>query len=289
MRLRLAALVGAVVLALLAGYAVGRVANRPAAGAGATSALDAAPGIPAHSHQQDALQISGETSGLTVSAGGYTLVPGATSFVAGRAQPFTFHIQGPNGQRVRTFAVRNDKPMHLIVVRRDLSGYRHLHPSMAPDGTWGMDLSLPEPGTWRAYADFTATESGGGETSAVLGVDLVAAGAYEPRALAPPADVSTVDGMAVNFTGQFRVGPTQPLMFWVPAQVQPYLGAYGHLVILRSGDLLYVHVHPEPQLANGAVKFWTAAPSPGRYRMFFDFQVDGQVRTAEYTLAVGQS
>jgi hypothetical protein len=75
-------------------------------------------------------------------------------------------------------------------------------------------------------------------------------------------------------------------MFWVPAQVQPYLGSFGHLVILRSGDLLYVHVHPEPQLANGAVKFWTAAPSPGRYRMFFDFQVDGRVRTAEYTLVV---
>ena len=69
--------------------------------------------------------------------------------------------------------------------------------------------------------------------------------------------------------------------------VEPYLGAYGHLVVLREGDLGYVHVHPEPELAGGAVKFWLAAPSPGRYRTFFDFQVAGQVHTAEFTMAIG--
>jgi hypothetical protein len=232
------------------------------------------------------LNIGPEVSGLAISAGGYTFVPGTTSFVAGRTQPLTFHIQGPSGKPVTTFAVRYDKPLHLIVVRRDLSGYRHLHPTMDPDGTWRVDLTLAEPGAWRAYADFTAVEPNGAENSAVLGTELEVAGTFQPRALPRAASESTVDGMAVTYSGQFAVGPTQPMMFWVPAELQPYLGAFGHLVILRAGDGLFVHVHSEPQLANGAVKFWTAAPSPGRYRMFFDFQVGGRVHTAEYTLVV---
>jgi hypothetical protein len=68
--------------------------------------------------------------------------------------------------------------------------------------------------------------------------------------------------------------------------LERYLGAYGHLVVLREGDLGYVHVHPEDQLSGGAVKFWLAAPSPGRYRMFLDFQRAGTVHTAAYTLVV---
>jgi hypothetical protein len=68
--------------------------------------------------------------------------------------------------------------------------------------------------------------------------------------------------------------------------LERYLGAYGHLVALREGDLGYVHVHPEDQLFRGAAKFWLAAPSPGRYRMFFDFQVGGKARTATYTIVV---
>jgi hypothetical protein len=281
--LRLLAVAGSVVLALVVGFVAGRADGTPApAGAAVPGGV-----IPSHDHgPQAALAIGADVSGLAVSAGGYTLVAGGLEFVAGRPRPFTFRIDGPAGKPVTTFAIRHEKPLHLIVVRRDLAGYRHLHPTMAPGGTWSIDLTLPEPGAWRAYADFTAVEPGGAEVSAVLGVDLVAVGAFRPRALPAASDTSTVDGLAVTYAGQFRVGPTQPLLFWVPAQVQPYLGTYGHLVILRAGDLLFVHVHAEIQLANGAVKFWTAAPSPGRYRMFFDFQVDGTVRTAEYTLVV---
>ena len=85
----------------------------------------------------------------------------------------------------------------------------------------------------------------------------------------------------MGYEGTPRVGVTQPLLFRVSADGAPvtnlerYLGAYGHLVVLREGDLGYVHVHPEEQLVDGAIKFWLAAPSPGRYRMFLDFQVGG--------------
>nr|BFE76758.1 hypothetical protein GCM10020092_100590 [Actinoplanes digitatis] len=70
------------------------------------------------------------------------------------------------------------------------------------------------------------------------------------------------------------------------AALEPYLGAFGHLVVFREGDVGYVHVHPEPRLVDGAVRFWLTAPGPGRYRMFFDFQVAGRVHTAAFTTVV---
>ena len=95
----------------------------------------------------------------------------------------------------------------------------------------------------------------------------------------------------VAYEGEPSTGSTQPLFMTVttqgrPAQLEPYLGAYGHLVVLREGDVGYVHVHPEAALVDGKVKFWLAAPGPGRYRMFFDFQVAGKVHTAAWTAIV---
>ena len=73
--------------------------------------------------------------------------------------------------------------------------------------------------------------------------------------------------------------------------LQPYLGAFGHLVSLRSGDLAYLHVHPVAE-AHGherggpTVRFATEFPTAGTYRLFLDFRVDGTVRTAAFTVSV---
>ena len=67
--------------------------------------------------------------------------------------------------------------------------------------------------------------------------------------------------------------------------LEPYLGAYGHLVALREGDLAYLHVHPEDGDAGPEVPFAVEVPSAGGYRLFFDFQHDGVVRTAELAVA----
>jgi hypothetical protein len=185
----------------------------------------------------------------------------------------------------------HEKPLHLIVARRDLSGFQHLHPTMAPDGTWSVPLTLPTPGVWRAFADFTVNQANGQPLATTLGVDLIANGDYAPRPLPAAAARTTVDGFMVSYAGSPSIGATQPLTFSVtrdgaPAALEPYLGSFGHLVTLREGDLAYLHTHPDAVSAPGQVKFWLAAPSPGRYRMYFDFQVGGVVRTAEFTVDV---
>jgi hypothetical protein len=250
-------------------------------------------GLAPHVHNADGTVSTAQTDagGLSVSAAGLTLVPESTTFPAGRGKPLRFHVAGPQGTAITAFATVHEKPLHLIVVRRDLSGYRHLHPTMAPDGTWSVDLALAGAGSWRAYADFTAMV-GGQATPAVLGIDLDVPGRFAPVPLPEAANQATTDGFTVDYEGAPRVGATQPLLVRVTgvtggsAALEPYLGAYGHLVVLRDGDLGYVHVHPEARLVDGAVKFWLAAPGPGRYRMFFDFKEAGKVRTAAFTAII---
>ncbi|RLP94708.1 copper resistance protein CopC [Micromonospora sp. BL4] len=305
----LALLVGGLVLALLAGFGLGRIgtadqspaannARQPGGGSPASgqavSAGDGhqhAPGIGPHTHPGDGA--TGETlaTGTTIGAGGYTLQPLERSQPAGVRADYRFRIVGTDRQAATQFAVVHDKPLHMIVVGRDLTGYQHLHPTMAPDGTWSVPLTLARPGGYRVYADFSVTTTNGTQIPLVLGVDHTVPGAHTPTALPPAQAQATAGPYAVSMNGTPAVGVTAPMQFQVksadtttPAQLERYLGTYGHLVVVREGDLGYVHVHPEQELVDGAVQFWLTAPSSGRYRAFFDFQVSGKVHTAEYTI-----
>ncbi|MCX4469887.1 hypothetical protein C5N14_01600 [Micromonospora sp. MW-13] len=292
--LRLALVVGGLVLAVLLGFGLGRLNPPPADATGRTSTAATdhphAPGTGAHEHGTGT-DTGGatEVGGLAVGSGGWTLAPLSTAFAAGRPGEFRFQVRDVQGRPVTRFAVVHDKPMHLIVVRRDLSGYQHLHPTMAADGTWSVPLTLPQAGAWRAYADFTLVTDDGGQSVRTLGVDLSVPGDYAPRPLPAPTRTATVDGFTVSWSGEPRIGATRPLRFAVRAgdvtpTLERYLGAYGHLVALREGDLGYLHVHPEPGPAPDGVTFQLTVPGPGRYRLYFDFQVAGEVRTAEFTL-----
>ncbi|MET7747497.1 copper resistance protein CopC [Micromonospora sp. NPDC005367] len=308
---RLALLVGGLVVALLTGFGLGRIGagdqrsttgarvpttrpGEPVAAGQAMSTVDGhqhPAGTGPHTHPGDGGTSQTRAAGTTVSAGGYTLRPVERSQPAGATVNYRFRIIGTDRRAATGFAVVHETTLHLIVVGRDLAGYQHLHPTMAPDGTWSVPLKLSRPGGYRIYADFSVATPGGSPLPLVLGVDHLVPGAHSPTALPPPHPAATAGPYTVSMDGTPAVGMMSPTSFRVgrsgtPAQVERYLGAYGHLVVVREGDLGYVHVHPEPELVDGAVKFWLTPPSPGRYRAFFDFQVDGTVHTAEYTIDV---
>jgi hypothetical protein len=169
--------------------------------------------------------------------------------------------------------------MHLIVVRRDLRRFQHVHPRLGDDGTWSVRLTLPEAGTYRAFADFRV-----GDAKHTLGADLVVPGDVDPLELPPAASVAEVDGYEVRLDA----ATNGQLGFTVQRDGRPvtgledYLGAKGHLVALREGDLAYLHTHPEPD----ALRFEAEYPSAGRYRLFVQFQHEGTVRTAAFTQEV---
>lgn len=220
-------------------------------------------------------------AGLQVSAHGHTLTLAEGTLPAGRQQ-LAFTIEGEDGP-VTAYDVAHEKELHLIVVRRDLTGFQHVHPTMDAAGTWRVDVDL-EPGPWRVFADFKPT---GGEAH-VLGADLFVPGDFEPEPVGEQELAASVDGYDVNLGGGFTVGTASTLTATVRkdgevVDLEPYLGATGHLVALRAGDLGYLHVHPEDGDRAG---FHTAFPSVGTYRLFLDFKHDGVVRTAAFTVQV---
>jgi hypothetical protein len=187
---------------------------------------------------------------------------------------------------VRSFDVEHERRMHVIVVRRDLTGFQHLHPTMAADGTWSVPLRVSAPGSYRLLADFST----GGERR-VLGVDLAAPGAVAPWPLPAPAAVAVVDGYTVALRRDGTAAGPVAFTFRIERDgraVTPghYLGALGHLVVLREGDLAFVHAHPDEDAAGPEVTFSSELPSSGRYRLFLQFVHGGSVHTAPFTVEV---
>ncbi|GAA4986417.1 hypothetical protein [Actinopolymorpha pittospori] len=230
--------------------------------------------------------------GLQISQDGYTLTPQTTTVTPGRRTDFRFTVTGPDGRPVTRYATLHEKELHFIVVRRDLSGFQHLHPVHAGNGVWSVPLTLPAAGNYRAFADFQAY---GVKDGVTLGMDLSAPGDFSPKALPRRTTTASVDGYAVALKGNLVAGRTSKLTLTVSrdgkpvTDLQPYLGAYGHLVALRAGDLAYLHVHPDGEPGDGktkpgpAITFYAEVPSAGSYRLYLDFQHRRAVRTAEFT------
>jgi len=229
--------------------------------------------------------------GLMTSQNGYTLVLDGSAATAGDDVAVRFTITGPDGVAVTDYEFAHEKQLHLIAVRRDFAGFQHVHPNLSPDGSWSTRLDLI-PGQWRLFADFTAT----GADALTLGADLAVAGSYTPAEPAGEVRIARVDGYTVTLHGNLAAGTDAELTVSVErngqpvADLDPYLGAYGHLVALRVGDLAYLHVHPDGASGDGTtepgpeVVFYAAVPSVGTYHLYLDFKHQGVVRTAAFTV-----
>lgn len=251
------------------------------------------------SPERDGGQADTTPAGLQVSRAGYTLDLKTPRVTAGEKEELRFAIRDQQGRQVTSFEREHDKELHLILASRDLVTYRHLHPTRASDGTWSTPVNLPAAGSYRVFADFTPAS--GDAANLTLGADLAVSGPYEAASLPSPATSTTVHGYTVTLKADPTPGKTSDVTLRVSrdgrpvTDLEPYLGAYGHLVALRSGDLAYLHVHPNGEPGDGTTKpgpdisFSTTVPSAGSYRLFLDFKHNGTVHTAAFTVRAGKS
>ncbi|WP_329426345.1 hypothetical protein OG339_39595 [Streptosporangium sp. NBC_01495] len=289
--------------ALGAGRVAGPVGGAAAessqgAGVGRGAGQDAGQGTEHGAHQSagqeaPAAKAPAVPAGLQVSQGGYMLMPETDEVKVGKRTDFRFTVIGPDGSPVTEFTTQHDKKLHFIVVRRDLTGFQHLHPTQLGGGVWSVPLKLPVAGEYRAFADF-APEGAGPLT---LGMDLSVAGDYRPEPPAIPAETAKVGDYTVTLRGDLIPGRTSMLTLSIAkdgepvTDLQPYLAAYGHLVALRDGDLAYLHVHPDGAPGDGRtvpgpdITFYAEVPSAGTYGLYLDFKHAGTVRTAVFTAA----
>jgi hypothetical protein len=222
--------------------------------------------------------------GLALAEDGLRVVVENPELRRGRQETLRFRIVDDRGATVRDFDVEHEKRMHLIVARRDLTGFQHLHPEQAPDGSWSTDVRVDDAGSYRLFADFS--HDGENQT---LAADLRVDGDADLRALAAPSLAAKSDGgYDVRLhAGVARPGEEADLRFkiskgGVPVDPEPYLGAGGHLVALREGDMAFLHVHPVDDSARFAATF----PTEGRYRLFLQFKHEGAVQTVAFTQEV---
>jgi hypothetical protein len=290
----LAALAALFGIAIGVGNAVGPVGSTPTAEDGAGHGAAHGSDESAGSAPADAdAELPG---GLMVFQDGYTFALAEAQARPGKAVPVSFTITGPDGQPVTAYEVEHEKELHLIAVRRDFESFQHVHPTLDEDGLWTTDLDLTS-GQWRLFADFKAT----GAEALTLGADLSVPGEITPTPVAAESRTAEVDGYTVTLDGDLTPGSDSELTLSVSrngeevTDLDPYLGAYGHLVALREGDLAYLHVHPDGTPGDGRtepgpdVVFYAAVPSAGSYRLYLDFQHEGVVRTAAFTLDTGDA
>ncbi|MBD8044930.1 heavy-metal-associated domain-containing protein [Arthrobacter sp. Sa2BUA2] len=239
--------------------------------------------------------------GLAAGVGGYLLSPVQAPETAGQPGTLSFQIQDAAGNPVREYETSHDRDLHLIVARTDGSLFRHVHPVLDEStGTWSAPWEWAEAGSYRVFADFTPTAAESGAASLTLTRTVQVAGEFTPAA-PQPTRVDQVDGFTVSLDGDMVAGSSNPLTLSVARDgepvttLEPYLGAFGHLVALRDGDLAYLHVHAEGetpeagQTAGPDIRFAAQVPTAGRYLLYLDFQVDGQVHTAEFVLDAAHS
>jgi hypothetical protein len=245
-------------------------------------------------------------AGLAVSEGGYALSLHPAFIEAGDGVELRFSITDGDGATVTDFDELHERQMHLIVVRRDGAGFEHLHPEMDEAGTWTAATAFQDAGVYRVFADFSANGN-----SRTLATDLfVSGGHFEAKPFPEPSPRYETDEYQVTLDAEdAAAGEPASLSFSVeedgqPAEdLSPYLGANGHLVALREGDLAFLHVHPEEadgvhshgsqsaasehdDSAAEEIAFGASFPTPGRYRLYLQFKHQGVVQTAEFTVSV---
>lgn len=234
--------------------------------------------------------------GTTLARDGYELGPITAPTRLEERTDLSFRILDDQGRVVTRFATAHERKLHLIVVRTDGTQFRHVHPVMDAGGTWSLPWSWAEAGTYRVYADFVPENPDGEDADPVTLTRSVEV-AGEVDAVQPkPTRTAEVHGFTVDLTGDLVAGTGSDLTLKVSRDgkpvttLQPYLGAFGHLVALRGGDLAYLHVHaegdaPERGARSGPdLEFVAEAPTPGRYLLYLDFRVDGTVHTAPFVV-----
>lgn len=234
--------------------------------------------------------------GLAVAEDGLRVVVEDPELRRGQTENVRFRIVDERGLTVRDFDIEHTKRMHLIVARRDLAGFQHLHSAQQRDGSWSVALRLSQAGSYRLFADFSNKRE-----AYTLAADLRVDGAADLRALPASSRGSISDrGYHVRLDpGRARAGHEANLRFTItndgrPVETERYLGAGGHLVALREGDMAFLHVHPSgaghgderTRARARAVAFATTFPTDGRYRLFLQFKHEGRVQTAAFTQEV---
>ena len=222
----------------------------------------------------------------------------------------SFLISHPKtGERIKQFNIVHDMPFHLFVVSQDLTYYEHIHPQEQTDGSFIIETMVPKAGSYLVYCDIFPV----GGMPQVVHRSLITAGfdgdLFSSQARLVPDRILTRTLAGVRF--DLTLNPSEPfggkpatLKYHLTddqtgepiADLQPYLGAWGHTLILSEDASDYIHSHPTEIIPDNAdrtkihggpdVSFDAFFPRPGRYRVWSQFERHGKLTTVVFTINV---
>jgi hypothetical protein len=213
---------------------------------------------------------------------------------AGATQPLTIRIRDGQGVPVQRFSIRHEERMHLMIVSRDLSFFRHVHPVYQGDGVFEVEAAFPTGGAYKLIADF-APEGG---APAVLShwVKVEGAAASPVPLRANSRLVAETDGKRIELIlGGGKPKRETALTYRIAdAQtgrgiddLEPYLGEVGHVVALSADAERYLHVHPVQGKATGPeARFAVVFPEAGLYKLWGQFKHRGEVFTVPLVVEI---
>ncbi|RKP58053.1 hypothetical protein D7Z26_00670 [Cohnella endophytica] len=206
----------------------------------------------------------------------------------------TIQINDDAGKPVQKFDLNHEKPMHLIVVSKDLYSFEHIHPTYEGAGKFVITTRFPAAGSYKLIADYVP--SGGQATTQSEWVEVVGTAPAPKKIVLDRELKKTIDGVEVQLGfDRLVAGNETKLTFHMTDAVtgkpitdlQPYLGAVGHVVILSEDANNYLHVHPTVEDAKGPdAEFNTTFPHGGIYKIWGQFQRNGQVFVVPFVVKV---
>jgi hypothetical protein len=209
----------------------------------------------------------------------------------------TVHDPDTNA-KVTAFETVHERLFHLFILSQDLEYFTHVHPSLQPDGSFAYDAVFPAGGPYRLIGDFIPT----GGAPQLLQQTVVTSGYSGP--LIPGAKLTEdlsdkiVDTVRVKLSMPSPIGGREQLLtfeFFDAASgapisdLEPYLGAAGHLLLVSANLESVAHSHPVADMSTGlgpTIVFQALFPRAGMYRFWVQVQRRGRVLNAPFTVAV---
>jgi len=217
---------------------------------------------------------------------------------------FTYKAKA-DGTPLTDFEIVHEQRLHMFVVKRDMSVFDHVHPTAVTPGpgvmpgTWEQHQVFPTPGEYRIYSDFKSTRLGAAVTMTTLVVPGVAS-AEVPLAIDTAMTKSYGDLTISLATDPSPLAASDAILRYTVkdaagapvTDLEPYLGAFGHLFILHEDLVTMAHAHPRgaeptPDMRAGPeVTFHTVLPKAGRYKLWAQVQRAGKIVTTDWTVEV---
>jgi len=179
----------------------------------------------------------------------------------------------------------HERLFHLFVIGPGLDYFAHEHPALEADGSFALETRLPTSGTYRLLCDFFPEQG----TPQMVAKTLIVPGiGPPPKPLAPnlspqgPLSIETEPALPIAAQRTRLVFRLDPLDGF-----EPFLGAWGHLLIASQDRQDLIHTHPflaYPE--RGHLQFNVIFPRPGVHRVWLQIQQSGQVRTVHFDVPV---